>query len=68
MENKINPYRHRVKAFISEDGLVDYVATGGLCDPREARKRKTPDYGSGEHPREKRLEELEASSKTGVAG
>jgi len=63
MEKKINPYRHRVRAIISEDGSVDYVATGGLCDPREARKRKTPVYGPGEHPREKRLKELEAKAR-----
>ena len=64
MEPKINPYRHRVKAVISEDGSVDYVATGGLCDPREARKRKTPDYGPGEHLLEKRLKVLEAKART----
>ena len=63
MEPKINLYRHRVKAIKSEDGSVDYVATGGLCDPRDARKRKTPVYGPGEHPIEKRLKILEAKAR-----
>jgi hypothetical protein len=62
MKDKINPYRHRVKAIKSEWG-VDYIITNGLGDPREARKRKTPVYGPGEHPREKRLKMLEAKAK-----
>ncbi len=56
MKDKINPYRHRVKAIRSEDGWVDYVTASGLGDPREARKSKFPVYGPGEHPREKRSE------------
>ena len=63
MKDKINPYRHRVKAIKSKEGWVDYVATGGLCDPREARKRKTPVYGPGGHRREKRLKLLEAKAR-----
>ena len=55
MNNKIYPYRHRVKAIKSEEGEIVYITTNGLCDPREARKRKTPVYGPGEHPRERRL-------------
>lgn len=63
MENKINPYRHRVKAIKSEDGRIEYIITNGLGDPREARKRKTPVYGPGEHPLEKRLKVLEAKAR-----
>jgi hypothetical protein len=62
MNNRIYPSRHKVKAIKSEDGWVDYVTTGGLCDPREARKRKTPVYGLGKHPREKRLKMLEVNA------
>jgi hypothetical protein len=61
MNNRIYAARHKVKAIKSEDGWVDYVTTGGLCDPREVRKRKPPVYGPGEHPREKRLKMLEAN-------
>ena len=63
MKDRINPYRHRVKAVKSEDGWVDYIVTSGLGDPREARKHKTPVYGPGEHPLEKRLKVLEAKAR-----
>ena len=63
MKDRINPYRHRVKAIKNEDGWVDYIVTSGLGDPREARKRKTPVYGPGEHPLEKRLKVLEAKAR-----
>ena len=63
MKNKINPYRHRVKAIETKEGEIVYITTNGLCDPREARKRKTPDNDPGEHPREKRLKMLEAKAR-----
>ena len=63
MKDRINPYRHRVKAVKSEDGWVDYIVTSGLGDPRESKYHKPPLYGLGEHPLEKRLKMLEAKAR-----